>query len=72
MASHNDDFDQAAGLITNHGHLGLRALDAIQLAAGLRQHTQANLDYFVCAGQRLASIARLVHLKTIEPADSET
>ena len=44
MASHNDDFDHAARLISNHGHLGLRTLDAIQLAAGLRQHTQVNLD----------------------------
>ena len=72
MASQSEDFDQAARLITNHGHLGLRTLDAIQLAAALRQNTQASLDYFVCADQRLASIARLVQLRTIEPSDSDT
>lgn len=69
LASHDDDFDQASKLITSYGHLGLRALDAMQLAAALRQHAQASLADFVCADRRLVIVARLMNLKTIEPGN---
>ncbi len=64
----NAHFTSAGDLIGSHGLTRqLRALDAIQLAVGLRTHQATPIDHFVCADQRLCDVALLEGLAVINP-----
>jgi uncharacterized protein len=50
-------YQEATQLIERHVRIGLRTLDAIQLAVALALSHQGVIDQFVCADQRLCDTA---------------
>jgi predicted nucleic acid-binding protein len=64
----NAHYDRARSLIGGYGlNQEIRTLDALQLGVALHLHEAAPLDHFVCADQRLCSVALLEGLAVINP-----
>ena len=62
-------YQEATPLIERHVRIGLRTLDAIQLAVALALSHQGVIDHFVCADQRLCDTAIEEGLSVINPRD---
>jgi predicted nucleic acid-binding protein len=65
-----EEFAMAGALIDRHSfHLGLRTLDAIQLAAALRVRSFDLVEYFVASDRLLCRVAALEGFSVINPED---
>jgi hypothetical protein len=62
-------YQEATQLIDRHVRIGLRTLDAIQLAVALALSHQGVIDQFVCADQRLCDTAIAEGLSVTNPHD---
>jgi predicted nucleic acid-binding protein len=62
-------YQEATQLIERHVRIGLRTLDAIQLAVALALSHQGVIDQFVCADQRLCDTAIEEGLSVTNPRD---
>jgi predicted nucleic acid-binding protein len=62
-------YQEATQLIERHVRIGLRTLDAIQLAVALALSHQGVIDQFVCADQRLCDTAIAEGLPVTNPRD---
>jgi uncharacterized protein len=62
-------YQEATQLIERHVRIGLRTLDAIQLAVALVLSHQGVIDHFVCADQRLCDTAIEEGLSVTNPRD---
>jgi uncharacterized protein len=62
-------YQEATQLIERHVRIGLRTLDAIQLAVALALFHQGVIDQFVCADQRLCDTAIEEGLSVTNPHD---
>lgn len=64
----NSHFENAGNLITKYGKMQqIHTLDAIQLSVALSILDPIGIDQFVCADQRLCSIASLEGLQVLNP-----
>ena len=62
-------YQEATQLIERHVRIGLRTLDAIQLAVALALSHQGVIDQFVCADHRLCDTAIEEGLSVTNPRD---
>jgi predicted nucleic acid-binding protein len=62
-------YQEATQLIERHVRIGLRTLDAIQLAVALALSHEGVIDQFVCADQRLCDTASAEGLSVTNPRD---
>src|SRR5215475_3265358 len=62
-------YQEATQLIERHVWIGVRTLDAIQLAVALALSHQGVIDHFVCDDQRLCDTAIEEGLSVINPRD---
>jgi len=62
-------YQEATQLIERHVWIGVRTLDAIQLAVALALSHQGVIDQFVCADQRLCDTAIAEGLSVTNPRD---
>ena len=62
-------YEKAEKLLVSHGSVGLRTLDALQLAVALDLLEHQLIDTFIAADRILCHVAPLVGLKTFNPED---